>query len=491
MPPPDLALRSRRVVTPEGVKPAAILIRNGVIVDVAPFEAPPPGAPLLDCGQAVLLPGLVDTHVHVNEPGRSDWEGFETATRAAAAGGITTIIDMPLNSVPATTSVPALRAKLAAAEGKCHVDVGFWGGVVSGNAGELGELVAAGVRGFKCFLVPSGVDEFPHVTEADLRQALPRLAGLGVPLLVHAELPGPIDAALRDRAREVVAGVSGARRGGGSLPRRADAASGRRLRFRRASRLPRPGADPRAYATYLRSRPPEAETAAVTLLLRLCREYGVPAHVVHLSAAEALPLLLEARAEGLPLSVETCPHYLHFAAEDIPDGATQFKCAPPIRGRANREALWQSLERGDIDLVASDHSPCPPALKRRDGDFLRAWGGISSLQLGLSVVWSVARARGQPFERLAEWLSRAPARLAGLEGRKGAIAPGYDADLVAWHPEAEFTVDPATLQHRHKLTPYAGVRLAGVVDATFLRGRLIYRRGSVLGPPVGQLLLEH
>ncbi|HEX2091926.1 MAG TPA: allantoinase AllB, partial [Longimicrobiaceae bacterium] len=398
-----------------------------------------------------VMPGIVDTHVHVNEPGRTEWEGFETATRAAAAGGITTLVDMPLNSVPATTTMEGLRAKQAEAEGRCRVDVGFWGGVVPGNTAALRPLWEAGTLGFKCFLVPSGVDEFPHVGEADLRVAMPVLAELGAPLLVHAELPEPLERAAAETA---------------TLP-------------------------PRRYDSYLRSRPPEAETEAVRLLVRLCRRFGTRVHVVHVAAAEALPLLRQAREEGLPLTAETCPHYLHFAAEEVPEGATEWKCAPPIRGRADREALWAALGEGTLELVASDHSPCPPALKLRDsGDFFRAWGGIASLQLGLAVVWHGARARGYTPGDLARWMSGAPARLAGVEGRKGAIAPGRDADLVVWDLDAELRVDPLRLHHRHPLTPYAGALLHGVVEATYLRGEEVYGRGGFPSVPAGRLLLR-
>ncbi|CAN5530315.1 allantoinase AllB [soil metagenome] len=445
---PDLVIRSRRVLTPRGLAAAAVHIRSGTIVAVTAVEQTPAGATLVDAGDAVVMPGLVDTHVHINEPGRTEWEGFETATRAAAAGGVTTLVDMPLNSIPATSTVAGLRAKREAAAGQCWVDVGFWGGLVPGNNVEIGPLLAAGARGFKCFLVPSGVEEFPHVSEHDLRKALPELAARGAVLLVHAELPGPLEAAGADAS-----------------------------------------IDPRSYAAYLRSRPPEAEVEAIRLLIRLCREFGARIHIVHLSAAEALPLLREARANGLPITVESCPHYLHFAAEEIPDGATQYKCAPPIRERANRERLWEALAEGLIDLVVSDHSPCPPALKAPDsGDFERAWGGISSLQLGLSLVWRGARERGYPLERLAEWMSRAPARLARLEHRKGAIAVGRDADLVVWSPETDFVVEPAALHHRHKLTPYAGARLPGVVEMTFLRGEKIYDRGEFASHPSGRIL---
>ena len=399
------------------------------------------------------MPGLVDSHVHVNEPGRTEWEGFESATRAAAAGGTTTIVDMPLNSRPPTTSAGNFRRKLAAAEGKCRVDVAFWGGVVPGNAADLAALFGAGVVGFKCFLIHSGVEEFPHVTEDELRPALSELARLGATLIAHAELPGPVERALD------------------------------------ACCAPETGGDPRRYETFLRSRPRAAEDEAVALLVRLCRETGARVHVVHHSSADALPLLAAARAEGLPLTAETCPHYLRFAAEEIADGATEFKCCPPIRERENREQLWGALGRGLIDMVVSDHSPCPPALKRRDeGDFLQAWGGISSLQLRLPVVWTEARRRGHTLPDLARWLSHAPARLAGLERRKGAIAPGLDADFVIWDADATFRVTPELIEHRHKLTPYEGQTLRGVVAATYLRGERIYERGNFSETPTGQLL---
>jgi allantoinase len=426
-------------------------VEDETILAVTAYDDVAAGAEVVDFGDLVLMPGLVDTHVHVNEPGRTEWEGFATATRAAAAGGVTTIVDMPLNSTPATTTVAALRAKLAAAEGKLAVDVGFWGGVVPGNAAELRPLVAAGALGCKCFLVPSGVDDFPAVGEADLRGALPELAALGVPLLAHAELPGPIAAAM--------------------------AALG--------------AAPPESYATWLASRPPAAEEAAIALLLWLAREHGARLHVVHLAASGAVEMLRRARAEGLAVSVETCPHYLVLAAEEIADGRTDCKCAPPIRERAHQEALWQALEDGVVDLVASDHSPCPPAMKLpASGDFLRAWGGIASLELGLPLVWTAARRRGHGPERLAQWMAAAPARLAGLDRRKGRLAPGCDADFVVWDPEASFRVDPSRLHQRHPVTPYAGRELQGVVRQTWLRGRRVFDGGSFADPPSGRPLLR-
>jgi allantoinase len=433
MPPPDLILRGQRVVTPDGLRPATVHVRHGKIERLGPLEDI--SGPVIDCGDSVLMPGVVDTHVHVNEPGRTEWEGFETATRAAAAGGVTTLVDMPLNSIPATTTREGLRAKMEAAEGKCRVDVGFWGGVVPGNTSELAGLLSDGVLGFKAFLVPSGVDEFEHVEESDLRTAMPELARYGAVLLAHAERPGPINAA---------AGIW-------------------------------EGGSPAEYTRYLQSRPDAAEVEAVELLVRLCRETGCRVHIVHVSSAEVLPLLRLAREEGLPVTAETCPHYLTFIAEEIPDGAVAFKCAPPIRSRENRERLWEALREGLIDLVATDHSPCPPRMKNLEtGDFRGAWGGISSLQLSLSAVWTGARERGFTVEDVAAWMCAAPARLAGLEGRKGEIAPGYDADLVVWDPEASFEVDAERLHHRHKLTPYAGRTLQGIVRRTFLRGETVY-----------------
>jgi allantoinase len=402
-----------------------------------------------DVGNLVVMPGLVDTHVHINEPGRTEWEGFESATRAAAAGGITTLVDMPLNSTPATTTVAALEAKRAAMSGKCHVDVGLWGGVVPGNAPELRALRAGGVLGFKCFMVPSGVDDFGEVGERELREALPIIAELGVPLLAHAESPEPIL-----RASEAAESF-----------------------------------DPSRYITYLRSRPVEAELQAIELLIQLSREYGARIHVVHVATGDAIPLLRDARDSGVPITAETCPHYLVFAAEEIKDGAFAWKCAPPIREARERDRLLDALEEGTLDLVASDHSPAPPAMKQPDdGSFFSAWGGIASLQLSLAATWTAALRRRRTPSDIARWMCEAPAKLAGLEGRKGAIARGHDADFTVWDPDARFTVDARTLQHRHKQTPYDGRSLSGVVRATYLRGRRIFHDGALSGAPEGALL---
>jgi allantoinase len=447
---PDLVVRGRRVVTGGGLVAAAVHVRDGVIETVTGYDQVPAGCEVMEAEEAVVMPGLVDTHVLVNEPGRTDWEGFDSATRAAAAGGVTTIVDMPLNSLPPTTSVASLQAKRAAAAGKCHVDVAFWGGIVPGNLAELAGLDGAGVAGFKAFLVDSGVPEFPAVEVGELEAAMGALASLGALTVVHAERPEPV---------AVAAAVAA-------------------------------GEDPRAYRTWLRSRPDSAEAEAVAAVAGLSRRLRARSHVLHLSSAEALEPLRRARADAVPISAETCPHYLTLAAEQVPDGATLFKCAPPIRARANRERLWGALAGGDISMVCSDHSPCPPERKRlEDGDFMAAWGGISSLQLGLPVVWSAARRRGHTLADLAEWMCLAPARLVGLDHRKGAILPGRDADLVLLDPDASFTVDPASLYHRHPVTPYADRVLHGVVRATYLRGRLAWDGRGFAGPR-GRLLAK-
>jgi allantoinase len=441
-----IVVRSRRVVTPTGIAPAAIHVEDGKIARIAAWDDVPAGAALDDFADLAILPGIVDTHVHLNEPGRTEWEGFATATRAAAIGGITTLVDMPLNSIPPTTTREAFAAKRAAAAGQCAVDVGFWGGVVPGNAAELAGLVTDGVRGFKCFLVDSGVEEFGWVGERELAVAMPILAGLGVPLLVHAEVAGPIALAEAQLA----------------------------------------SADPRKYATYLASRPPGAEEQAIALVTGLCRTTHARTHIVHHSAASAIPLLREARAQGLPLTAETCPHYLHFVAERIPDGATPFKCAPPIRDAANREALWKALAEGVLDLVASDHSPCSPALKAIEvGNFVSAWGGVSGLQLAPMVVWTEASARGHTLADLARWMCAGPARLAGLTGKKGALVAGADADLMVFDDVAQTVVTPEGVHHRHKVTPYAGETLRGAVHATYLRGTKIAESGRALGGELG------
>ena len=444
---PLQAFVSKRVVTPEGVREAAVLVENGRILEVISHSQVPAQFAVKDFGDVALLPGLVDSHIHINEPGRTEWEGFLTATRAAAAGGYTTLVDMPLNCLPATTTVAALGAKRKAASGQCHVDWMAWGGVVSDNQEHIEGLVAAGVPGFKCFLIHPGIDGFTMVNEQELRAALPHVARTRLPLLVHAELPGPVEAAT---ARLEQAGWT-------------------------------------KYATYLQSRPDEAELSAIELLLTLCREFRFRLHIVHLSTSRALPMLQAAKREGLPVSVETCPHYLHFVAEEIPDGATLFKCAPPIRSRENREKLWQALRERLIDLVATDHSPCPPEMKRfSEGNFRSAWGGISSVSLALPVIWTEARRRGFTLTDIVRWMAEGPSKLAGCHPRKGRIAKGYDADFVAFDPEKEFTASENHLHYRHRVSPYLGERLCGVVRATYVRGNCIYKDGESIGEPTGR-----
>jgi allantoinase len=432
-----VVLRSARVVFPEGMRAAALSVRDEKIVEVGEYGARLDADLDLDLGDLALLPGLVDTHVHVNEPGRTDWEGFASATRAAGAGGVTTICDMPLNSKPPTVSVDALRAKAAAAAGQCAVDVAFWGGAVPGNLGELGPLHEAGVIGFKCFLADPGVPEFSSLDVPGMRAAMGVLAPLDAPLIVHAE----------DEAE--LSEPSG------------------------------PG-----YDEFLESRPPRAERRAIEQVIAGAAATGARAHIVHLSAAECAALIGGARAAGIRLSAETCPHYLFLAAEEIPPGATQFKCCPPVRSAINREALWRALEGGVITSVASDHSPCPPSLKElATGDFRSAWGGIASLQIELPIVWTAARRRGRPLSDIARWMSAEPAALAGLPG-KGRIAVGYDADLVAFDADATFTVRGADLLHRHPVTPYEGRTLTGRVSRVWVRGREVTPDGE----PRGMLL---
>ena len=446
------AFLSQRIVTPDGIGPGAILVRDGKIGGIVLADEIPANAEVHDFGESAILPGLVDSHVHINDPGRTAWEGFETATRAAAAGGYTTLVDMPLNCLPPTATVAALAAKRKAAHERCWVDWLAWGGVVSNNQAHIEALAAAGVPGFKCFLIHPGIDGFTMVTEAELRAALPQVARTGLPLLVHAELPGPVDEATR------------------------------RLRDANWSR----------YATYLQSRPEEAELAAIRLLLSLCREYKFRLHIVHLSASHALAELCAARAEGLPVSVETCPHYLYLCAEEIPDGATLCKCAPPIRTRDNREKLWQGLKDGIIDLVATDHSPCPPAMKRlEERNFRTAWGGIASLSLALPIMWTEASRRDFTLTDLTRWMAERPARLAGCNSRKGCIADGFDADLVIFEPETEFVVTEEHLHYRHPVSPYLGEKLRGVVKATYLRGQPVFSGGKFCGGAGGREVLRY
>ena len=425
---------STRVVVGGEVRPASMRIEDGVIVEIGD------ALPDVDFGDMVVMPGLVDSHVHVNEPGRSEWEGFSTATKAGAAGGTTTIVDMPLNSIPPTVSVGALSEKRAAAEGKLWVDVAFWGGFIPGSEEEIGPLVAEGVSGFKSFLVESGVEEFPSVTLEQLAEALPVMRELGVPSIVHAEDP---------------------------------------------ARILRLSGDPTVYQSYLETRPADGEAAAVTMVAGLARATGARVHVLHVSSAEAM----QAVADGPDsLSGETCPHYLTFCAEDIASGATPFKCAPPIRATEHRDALWHGLIEGSMSMVVSDHSPAPAEIKRLDdGNFGEAWGGIGSLQLRLPATWTGAANRGVELPQLSRWLAEEPARLAGLGRHKGAIAVGMDADFVVWDPDGVTRVKGADLEHRHPITPYEGMSLRGSVVTTILGGAPVFD-GTTVGPASGRML---
>jgi allantoinase len=412
------------------------LYEDGRILELAADTVD--AAEILDVGDRFVFPGFFDVHTHINEPGRTHWEGFETATRAAAAGGFTCVIDMPLNSIPSTTDVAALTAKRAAARDKAMVDYAFWGGALPGNAAQFQPLAEAGVRGFKCFLIHPGTEEFAMVTEPDLRRAMPEIAKLGLPLLAHAEVPEPVSQA--------------------------------------SAKLQ--SSDWRSYATYLASRPETAETEAIRLLIALSEETGCRVHIVHLSAASAIPMLARARSAGLPITVETCSHYLFFDAESIPDGATQFKCAPPIRSRKNQDALWQALRDGTIDMIATDHSPCPPELKCLEtGNFSQAWGGISSLSVSVPAMWTALRSRGFGALHLARWMSERPASLAGISHRKGRIAPGLDADFAVLDPQSTFHVTPERLYFRHPCSPYVGEQLSGEIVTTILRGETVFASG--------------
>jgi allantoinase len=451
------ALRSTRVLAPDGLKPATLLLEGEHISELRTWNDVPASASLLDFGSHLLLPGLIDSHVHINDPGRTEWEGFWTATRAAGAGGFTTLVDMPLNCLPETVNVEALEAKRTAALGQAWVDWAAWGGVVRGNAESLPLLTKAGIPGFKCFMIHSRIDSFAWVDESELRLALAHLRSTGLPLLAHAELAGPIDSA--------------------------------------TAALNQAGTDWHKYSTYLASRPDAAEVDAIALLIRQAEEFDTPIHIVHLASAQALPMLASARARHLPITVETCVHYLWFASEEVPDGATEFKCAPPIRSSANRDLLWNALETGLIDMVTTDHSPCQPEMKHREeGRWDAAWGGIASLGLALPVLWTALCQRGfdvsSASSRVGKWMASGPARLAGLSGQKGSLTPGADADIVVFDPDANWAVTQEDLHFRHKISPYLGAQLRGRVQETWLRGQQILIGDQFIGPVRGKELVR-
>lgn len=429
-------IKSNRIITHSGIQPGYVIINDGIIEDVVEQVNSLENVPIADAGNAVVMAGIIDPHVHINEPGRTDWEGFDTATRAAIAGGITTLVDMPLNAQPVTTTVNAYHQKIAATNNKLHTNVGFWGGVVPGNEAEIEGLIQCGVLGFKAFLTHSGIDDFPNVTEEDLVKAMPIIAKHGLPLLVHCELTDSIN---------------------------------------------RVNDDNRSYQNYLASRPAFWEDDAVALMIKLCEQFNCWVHIVHVSSASALTQIESAKKRGLPLTAETAQHYLYFSAEDIRDGQTQFKCAPPIRPKENNDQLWKALQYGILDFVATDHSPSTPNLKEiASGNFLKAWGGIASLQFALPVLWTAARQRNVGVESMAKWLSENPAKLIEMQHKKGMIAKGYDADIVIWNPEDRFVVTEEIILHRHKITPYLGEQLFGKVQSTYLGGRQVYGQGEIL-----------
>lgn len=440
---PVTVIQSDQAITPEGIQKAIVIIEDGKIIDVLTGQYEFAGQ-IIDVGNKVLMAGIIDPHVHINEPGRTDWEGFDTATKSAITGGITMLVDMPLNSIPVTTTAKAFEEKLGATRKKLHTNVGFWGGVIPGNEKQIELLINKGVLGFKAFLVHSGIDEFPNVTEMDLRKTMPTIAKHNLPLLVHCELEDNLKPKIQT---------------------------------------------PKSYKEYLNSRPKTWEDNAIALMIRLCEEYNCRTHIVHLSSADSIEQIAKAKQKGLPLTVETSQHYLYFNAEGIPDGQTEFKCAPPIREKENNEKLWQALKDGIIDFVATDHSPAPPKLKELEsGDFMKAWGGISSLQFALPVLWTAAKEHDCSLMNISKWLSENPAKLVGLESRKGKIKKGYDADLVVWDPDVSFTVSNDIIQHKHKVTPYLNEQLSGVVEQSYLAGEKIFERVKSLLLDKGKII---
>ncbi len=438
----DIAILSNRTITKEGIRKAVVIIENGKIVAIT-NELPQGNFPVEDIGDNVLMAGIVDPHVHINEPGRTNWEGFDTATKAALAGGITSLVEMPLNASPVTTTVKAFEKKLKATQGKLHTNCGFWGGIIPGNENEIEALIEMGVLGFKAFLTHSGIDEFPNVSEEDLRKAMPIIAKHNLPLLVHCELSDP------------------------------------------TSHSP---LTTNKYNEYLQSRPKQWEDNAIALMIRLCEEFNCRTHIVHLSSADSIEQIFKAKQKGLPLTVETAQHYLYFVAEQIKDGQTEFKCAPPIREKENNKQLWQALKDGVIDFVATDHSPAPPEMKEiGSGDFMKAWGGIASLQFALPVLWTAAQKNNGSLSDMATWLCEKPALLPSLKS-KGKIEVGYDADFVIWNPEEKFTVTAKDILHKHKLTPYLNEELSGVVKQTWLNGIKVFDEGNFLHLNKGTVL---
>jgi allantoinase len=459
----DLAIRSRNIISAKGIEEGVVIVEDGMITEVRDKVYGNDRSKVIDVGDKILMAGVIDPHVHVNEPGRTDWEGFDTATKAAIAGGVTTIVDMPLNSSPVTTTVNAFEEKLAAAQYKIHTNVGFWGGIIPGNADEIERLVAEGVLGFKAFLTHSGIDEFPNVSEEDLRKALPIIAKHGLPLLVHCELNSNsvIKPTYSDHTKTRLNDLSSKLNANTS------------------------------YQNYLVSRPKEWEDDAIALMIRLSEEFNCRIHIVHLSSSNSIKQLAEAKQRVLPITVETGQHYLYFNAEEIKDGQTQFKCAPPIRQKANNDKLWDALKTGVIDFVATDHSPAPPEMKQtKTGDFMKAWGGIASLQFALPALWTAAKKRNFTVPDIAGWLCEKPAELIGRQNSKGRIQAGFDADLIVWDANKKFTVTKEIIQHRHKITPYLNNEFFGVVEQTYLAGQKVYENGQFVKLKAGKIITE-
>ncbi len=446
----DLAIYCKKTILPEGIREVTILITEGKIVEIIEGKAPAGSAKkLVSAGESVLMPGLIDSHVHINEPGRTEWEGFESATKAAAAGGVTTLVDMPLNSTPVTTSAANFKKKLKAAEGNIYVNCGFWGGIVPDNSKDLDALIKAGVLGFKAFLANSGIDDFPNVSIAHLESVAKKISEEGLPLLVHAEIEE------KNKGQE------------------------------------EHNLEPYSYQAFLRSRPHEWEDKAISTLIKVAEKYKLKTHIVHLSSSNSLASLKEAREKGIPISVETCPHYLFFNAETIQDADTRFKCTPPIREKENNDKLWDALIDGTIDFVVTDHSPAPPELKSMtDGNLKEAWGGISTLQFALPIMWTMAQDKNVPIEQVASWMTSKVADFLNLPG-KGRIQVGADADLVMWNPTKKMKVSPSLMRFRHPISPYEGIMLSGLVEKTYVGGALVYDKGSFVSSPAGKIILRN
>lgn len=444
---PDLALHSTKMLIGSAFIDATLFIKDGVIINIVEGNIASNDFPIEDVGDLVVMPGLIDSHVHINEPGRTEWEGFETMTKAAIAGGITTLVDMPLNSSPVTITAKTFNDKIEASKGKLYCNCGFWGGIVPANADKLEELINAGVLGIKAFLTHSGIDEFPNVTWEDLRKGLATMAKHNIPLLAHAEI---------DEHHEGITHFEN---------------------------------NPSDYMAYLNSRPKAWEDKAVEMMIALCEEFKSPIHIVHLSSADSLKQIKDARDKALPLTVETCPQYLYFCAEEIPDGNTLFKCAPPIREKENNEKLWEAIKTGLIDFVVTDHSPATPDLKKIDsGNLKEAWGGIASIQFSLPVVWTAGQKRNLELNKLASLMSANVAKFIGFGNTKGQLKIGYDADIVVWNPEENFTVKSNDIHYRHKISPYVGEKLKGVVKQTYIGGKKVFENGNFLSLPQGKVL---